>query len=53
MAAADVMTCVCVCCRQGQPVTIQGEETRLWQRKDGKWQHVHLHRSGNHSTYVK
>ncbi|CAC5402158.1 CAMK2 [Mytilus coruscus] len=29
--------------RSGLPVTTQQEETRVWQRKDGKWQNVHLH----------
>ncbi|XP_025112082.1 calcium/calmodulin-dependent protein kinase type II delta chain-like isoform X10 [Pomacea canaliculata] len=31
--------------RNGLPVTIQSEETRIWQRKDTKWQNVHFHRS--------
>ncbi|CAG2221154.1 CAMK2 [Mytilus edulis] len=31
--------------RSGLPVTTQQEETRVWQRKDGKWQNVHLHRT--------
>jgi hypothetical protein len=26
-------------------VTTATEETRVWQRKDGRWQHVHFHRS--------
>lgn len=29
----------------GQPVTTAVEETRLWQRQQGKWKHVHFHRS--------
>lgn len=29
----------------GQPVTVCGEETRVWQRIDGAWRHVHFHRS--------
>ncbi len=29
----------------GAPVTSHYEETRVWQRRDGKWQHVHFHRS--------
>lgn len=37
-------------CRTGLPVTTQAEETRVWQRKDGKWQNVHLHRSGSSSA---
>ncbi|XP_046379268.1 calcium/calmodulin-dependent protein kinase type II delta chain-like isoform X25 [Haliotis rufescens] len=34
----------------GLPVTMQSEETRIWQRKDGKWQNVHFHRSGSASA---
>jgi ketosteroid isomerase-like protein len=29
----------------GNPVTLAIEETRVWQRIDGKWKHVHFHRS--------
>ena len=29
----------------GNPVTVSVEETRVWQRMDGKWKHVHFHRS--------
>uniref|UniRef100_A0A0B7B7T1 calcium/calmodulin-dependent protein kinase n=2 Tax=Arion vulgaris TaxID=1028688 RepID=A0A0B7B7T1_9EUPU len=36
--------------RDGLPVTKHTEETRIWQRKDGKWQNVHFHRSGTNST---
>ncbi|XP_041363803.1 calcium/calmodulin-dependent protein kinase type II delta chain-like isoform X3 [Gigantopelta aegis] len=36
--------------RNGLPVTMQSEETRVWQRKDGKWQNVHFHRSGSASA---
>uniref|UniRef100_A0A673LG74 calcium/calmodulin-dependent protein kinase n=1 Tax=Sinocyclocheilus rhinocerous TaxID=307959 RepID=A0A673LG74_9TELE len=31
----------------GMPCTAQSEETRIWHRKDGKWQIVHFHRSGS------
>lgn len=31
----------------GQPLTRCGEETRVWQRQNGKWRHVHFHRSQN------
>lgn len=31
----------------GHPVTSRGEETRVWQRRDGAWRHVHFHRSAN------
>jgi ketosteroid isomerase-like protein len=29
----------------GAPVTSAIEETRVWQRQEGKWRHVHFHRS--------
>ncbi|XP_078258701.1 calcium/calmodulin-dependent protein kinase type II subunit delta isoform X2 [Rhinoraja longicauda] len=29
------------------PKTMQTEETRVWHRRDGKWQNVHFHRSGS------
>src|SRR5262245_38113646 len=29
----------------GKPITLAFAETRLWQRKDGRWRHVHFHRS--------
>ncbi len=29
----------------GAPVTSSFEETRVWQRQDGAWRHVHFHRS--------
>jgi ketosteroid isomerase-like protein len=29
----------------GKPVTRSSEETRLWQKRDGRWRHVHFHRS--------
>jgi len=29
----------------GNPATYHSEETRVWQRKDGVWRHVHFHRS--------
>ena len=28
-----------------KPVTVCSEETRVWQRIDGRWRHVHFHRS--------
>uniref|UniRef100_A0A667FQM4 calcium/calmodulin-dependent protein kinase n=1 Tax=Lynx canadensis TaxID=61383 RepID=A0A667FQM4_LYNCA len=28
---------------QGRPRTSQSEETRVWHRRDGKWQNVHFH----------
>jgi len=29
----------------GAPQTNRFEETRIWQRRDGQWRHVHFHRS--------
>lgn len=29
------------------PVSRRCEETRVWQRRDGRWWHVHFHRSAN------
>lgn len=29
----------------GAPVTAAFEETRVWQRVEGRWRHVHFHRS--------
>jgi hypothetical protein len=31
----------------GAPHTACSEETRVWRRQDGRWQHVHFHRSAN------
>ncbi len=44
-----------VCCvrlvqrldKDGQPVTTRCEETRVWERREGQWRHVHFHRSMN------
>ncbi|XP_076064009.1 uncharacterized protein LOC143038551 isoform X6 [Oratosquilla oratoria] len=36
--------------KQGQAHTQQSEETRVWQRRDNKWQCVHFHRSGSPSA---
>ena len=30
---------------EGAPVTVAHAETRVWQRRDGRWRHVHFHRS--------
>jgi len=30
-----------------EPKTSVFEETRVWQRQNGRWQHVHFHRSDN------
>jgi calcium/calmodulin-dependent protein kinase (CaM kinase) II len=29
----------------GAPITYGVSETRIWQRRDGHWRHVHFHRS--------
>jgi len=29
----------------GAPVTVVADETRIWQRVDGAWKHIHFHRS--------
>jgi len=31
---------------QGEPVTVASTETRVWQRIEGAWRHVHFHRTG-------
>lgn len=33
--------------RERKPVTAAFEETRVWERQEGRWQHVHFHRSAN------
>jgi calcium/calmodulin-dependent protein kinase (CaM kinase) II len=33
------------CDADGKPVVSRCEETRVWQRVGGRWQHVHFHRS--------
>ncbi|XP_060887376.1 calcium/calmodulin-dependent protein kinase type II delta 1 chain isoform X14 [Labrus mixtus] len=33
--------------RDGMPRTMQSEETRIWHRRDSKWQNIHFHRSGS------
>ena len=30
---------------QGAPIVAAVEETRVWQRREGRWRHVHFHRS--------
>jgi ketosteroid isomerase-like protein len=29
----------------GSPISAAVEETRVWQKNDGRWKHVHFHRS--------
>jgi calcium/calmodulin-dependent protein kinase (CaM kinase) II len=46
----DVALVTCVRLNQrlsadGTPVTTAHEETRVWQRQQGHWKHVHFHRS--------
>lgn len=33
--------------KQGQAHTHQSEETRIWHKRDNKWQNVHIHKSYN------
>uniref|UniRef100_A0A665UB85 calcium/calmodulin-dependent protein kinase n=1 Tax=Echeneis naucrates TaxID=173247 RepID=A0A665UB85_ECHNA len=35
----------------GMPRTMQSEETRIWHRRDSKWQNIHFHRSGSPTKY--
>ncbi|XP_056156740.1 calcium/calmodulin-dependent protein kinase type II subunit delta isoform X1 [Lampris incognitus] len=37
----------------GKPCTMQSEETRIWHRRDGKWQNIHFHRSGSPTVPTK
>lgn len=37
----------------GKPRTVQSEETRIWHRRDGKWQNIHFHRSGSPTIPTK
>ena len=34
----------------GHPGTRGTEETRIWQRQNGRWRHVHFHRSPSQKT---
>ena len=34
----------------GQPLTIQSEETRVWAKKNGHWVNIHFHRSSSVSS---
>ncbi|HWL07562.1 MAG TPA: DUF4440 domain-containing protein [Planctomicrobium sp.] len=29
----------------GAPITVTADETRIWQKIDGEWKHIHFHRS--------
>jgi len=29
----------------GRPITVAMEETRIWQKQNSKWKHIHFHRS--------
>ena len=46
---AALVTCVRLVQTQTPqgPVTQRWEETRVWQRRDGLWRHLHFHRSDN------
>ncbi|XP_061565870.1 calcium/calmodulin-dependent protein kinase type II delta 1 chain isoform X1 [Cololabis saira] len=37
----------------GAPRTMQSEETRIWHRRDAKWQNIHFHRSGSPTVPAK
>ncbi|CAH1407303.1 unnamed protein product [Nezara viridula] len=37
--------------KQGATQVCQCEETRVWQKKDSKWQNVHFHRSSNTPSF--
>lgn len=37
--------------KQGATQVSQCEETRVWQKKDSKWQNVHFHRSSNTPSF--
>uniref|UniRef100_A0A8C2WWB7 calcium/calmodulin-dependent protein kinase n=1 Tax=Cyclopterus lumpus TaxID=8103 RepID=A0A8C2WWB7_CYCLU len=37
----------------GMPRTMQSEETRIWHRRDSKWQNIHFHRSGSPTVPAK
>ncbi|XP_069374680.1 calcium/calmodulin-dependent protein kinase type II delta 1 chain isoform X9 [Paralichthys olivaceus] len=39
--------------RNGMPRTMQSEETRIWHRRDSKWQNIHFHRSGSPTVPTK
>ena len=34
----------------GAPGTRGTEETRVWERRNGRWKHVHFHRSPSQKT---
>jgi calcium/calmodulin-dependent protein kinase (CaM kinase) II len=34
----------------GSPYTTAMNETRIWERQQGRWQQVHFHRSASHQT---
>ncbi|CAG9763172.1 unnamed protein product [Ceutorhynchus assimilis] len=36
--------------KQGQAHTHQSEESRVWHKRDNKWQNVHFHRSGGNGA---
>jgi calcium/calmodulin-dependent protein kinase (CaM kinase) II len=51
MLGEDAALLTCVRLVQAQtpqgPITQRAEETRIWQRRDGSWRHIHFHRSDN------
>lgn len=51
-AFPSVLTFPGACCRQGVAHSSQCEETRVWHKRDNKWQNVHFHRSTNAPSYT-
>ncbi|CAF1332699.1 unnamed protein product, partial [Didymodactylos carnosus] len=39
--------------KNGQAQSLRTEETRVWHKKDARWQCVHLHRSGQPISAIK
>jgi calcium/calmodulin-dependent protein kinase (CaM kinase) II len=31
---------------EGRDAVVATDETRVWQRREGRWKHIHFHRSG-------
>jgi len=46
-AAYIAYTCLTHCLSNGQSMTVQSEETRMWRKIGGSWKNTHSHRSEN------